>query len=420
MNFDGLSGPTHFYGGLSWGNLASMTHRSNKSNPKKAALQGLEKMKLLMDCGMQQAILPPHERPSIFHLRTLGFCGTDQEVLAKAAKDAPHLLTLLSSSSSMWCANAATVTPSIDAEDGELHFTVANLLTEFHRSIEAPETYRILKKIFPKAHVHAPLPNGGSFGDEGAANHIRFCPNQSSKGVHLFVYGHTLLESSQTHFPARQCKEASEAIIRRHKIPKAQVVLAKQNPVAIEEGVFHNDVISMGHEDLFIYHERAFERDVIQELKSKFPELRTFRIDDSHLSLHNAVKSYLFNSQIVTSPKGESILIAPTECEKLDLSFLPFEKILFVNLRQSMQNGGGPACLRLRVVLNNEEKAAAHPGVFLTDELYQSLVLWVEKHYRESLSIEDLADPQLLLESRVALNELTQILRLGSIYLFQE
>lgn len=89
------------------------------------------------------------------------------------------------------------------------------------------------------------------------------------------------------------------------------------------------------------------------------------------------------------------------------------------DLKQSMQNGGGPACLRLRVALNETELAAVNPGVIMTAPLYDSLTQWVERHYRDRMTENDLVDPQLLLECRAALDELTQILKLGAVYPFQ-
>jgi succinylarginine dihydrolase len=89
------------------------------------------------------------------------------------------------------------------------------------------------------------------------------------------------------------------------------------------------------------------------------------------------------------------------------------------DLKQSMQNGGGPACLRLRVALNQTELAAVNPAVVMTNELYATLNTWVDKYYRDRLVDADLADPQLLNECRMALDQLTQILKLGSVYPFQ-
>ena len=55
----------------------------------------------------------------------------------------------------------------------------------------------------------------------------------------------------------------------------------------------------------------------------------------------------------------------------------------------------------------------------LTDLLYEQLKTWIEAHYRESLVPEDLADPALLEECRRALDELSELLKLGSVYDFQ-
>jgi len=133
-NFDGLVGPTHHYAGLSFGNEASTRNQNAAANPKLAAKQGLLKMKALADLGFAQGVLPPHERPHLATLRQMGFGGSDREVLAQAQAYSPRLLSSLSSASSMWVANAATVSPSADSADGRTHFTVANLNNKFHRT----------------------------------------------------------------------------------------------------------------------------------------------------------------------------------------------------------------------------------------------------------------------------------------------
>ncbi|SQC92962.1 N-succinylarginine dihydrolase [Cedecea neteri] len=90
------------------------------------------------------------------------------------------------------------------------------------------------------------------------------------------------------------------------------------------------------------------------------------------------------------------------------------------DLRESMANGGGPACLRLRVVLTDEELKAVNPAVMMNDTLFMTLNGWVDRWYRDRLTQADLADPQLLREGREALDELTRILDLGSVYPFQQ
>ena len=423
INFDGRNDrPTHHYGGYAHGNLASMRHAAQVSHPRAAALQGLSKMKMLADLGLAQAVLPPRMRPSLITLRELGFKGSDKEIFLQAVQKTPHLVHYLSSSASMWAANLGTVSPSTDTEDGRVHITIANLQNQFHRSIEADESFRLMNILFPNENpfaVHPPLPGGGSFGDEGAANHTRFCTTYSDPGVHLFVYGKSAFESASQRFPFRQCFEASEAVARMHGLDEKKILFAQQNPLVIEKGVFHNDVISVGNRTRFLYHELAFvdTSQVIRALSGICP-LQPICVTEEMLSVEDAVTSYLFNSQIVSLPNGEDLLIAPQECEQLNLDWLPI-RVLFVDIRESMRNGGVPACLRLRCVLNAEQRAQVHPHIFLDDTLYKRLVVWVEKYYRESLSPEDLLDPFLFEENREALDALTQILHLGSFYEFQ-
>jgi succinylarginine dihydrolase len=446
INFDGLVGPTHNYAGLSHGNVASMTHGGAVSNPREAALQGLAKMKFLADLGLKQAVLPPHERPSLETLRALGFAGSDAEVLRAAAKHAPKLLVACSSASNMWVANAATVAPSADTADGRAHFTPANLVAKFHRSIEPPQTARTLRAIFrdeARFAVHDPVPGGQAMGDEGAANHTRLAPTHGHYGLHFFVYGHRALgapavKAAAGRFPSRQALEASEAVARRHGLGEDNTVFAQQAPAAIDAGVFHNDVICVGNENVLLYHEQAFigTAAVVADLRRYYVKLNPggeligLRVPARQVPLHDAVKSYLFNSQLVTLPAGGMALIAPSDCaetprvrdflrELIARDGTPVRQVHYFDLKQSMRNGGGPACLRLRVVLNDAELAALPPGVFLHDRSYARLTAWVKKHYRDRLTHADLADPQLLDETRRALDELTRILGLGRIYPFQ-
>lgn len=447
VNFDGLVGPTHNYAGLSHGNISSMSHRGAASNPREAALQGLAKMKCLADLGVPQAVLPPHERPSIETLRALGFAGADDAaVLRAAARTAPALLAACSSASSMWVANAATVTPSVDAADGRVHFTPANLTAKFHRSIEPPQTGRTLRAIFrdeARFVVHAPVPGGQALGDEGAANHTRFAPTHGQCGLHFFVYGHRAFAPAAAKartkiFSSRQAFEASDAVRRQHGLAAHAAVFAQQHPAAIDAGVFHNDVISVGNENVLLYHEQAFLNTpaVIDELRRAYAalhrgqELIPIKVSRARVPLADAVRSYLFNSQIVTVAPGRMLLIAPANCaatpsvqtflaDLLARGRTPLREVRYFDLKQSMSNGGGPACLRLRVVLTPAELAALPPRVRLTDATHATLTAWVRKHYRDRLTAADLADPALREETRRALDQLTQLLGLGPIYPFQ-
>lgn len=438
-NFDGLVGPTHNYAGLSWGNVASKSNVSAVSNPKEAALQGLKKMKTLADRGFVQGILPPHERPHIPTLRKLGFTGSDADVLAAAVKSNPVILAAAASASCMWTANAATVSPSADTKDHRVHFTPANLSAKFHRSIEHEVTGRALASIFADeayfAH-HKALPSVSHFGDEGAANHTRLCGGYGDSGVELFVYGQTAFDEAAPapkRFPARQTLEASQAIARLHGLTEAHTVFAQQNPAAIDAGVFHNDVIAVGNGNVLLYHDQAFldETQVLTDIRGKLKgtELQPVRVSSDEVPIADAVSSYLFNSQLLTQKDGSMLLAVPGECREIEsvsryLDNLvaqggPIGAVEVFDVKQSMRNGGGPACLRLRVVLTDDEIKAMHQGVLLDDALYERLVIWVEAHYRNEITQADLADPMLLDESRHALDELTGILGLGSIYDFQ-
>ncbi|MCO4785911.1 MAG: N-succinylarginine dihydrolase [Marinomonas atlantica] len=441
-NFDGLVGPTHNYSGLSFGNVASQVNTAKPSNPKAAAKQGLVKMKALADMGLVQGVLAPHERPHIPTLRSLGFSGTDQQVLAAAAKNAPKLLAAVSSASCMWTANAATVSPSADTKDGRVHFTPANLVNKFHRSIEHVTTGEILKATFPDqryfAH-HPALPSVEHFGDEGAANHTRFCSSYNEAGVELFVYGMSAFNTAMTRpqqFPARHTLEASQAIARRHGLSEQGAVFVQQNPKAIDAGVFHNDVIAVGNGNVHFYHEHAFldseqmKADLQLAWGDRTAPFYFVEVPNSAVSVADCVQSYLFNSQLLSQPNGDMTLVVPSECQEnenvwayltnLLTQNTPIKAVKVFDLKQSMSNGGGPACLRLRVALSQQELAAVNPATIMNDQLFATLNTWVDQHYRDQLIEADLADPNLLMESRQALDELTQILKLGSLYDFQK
>lgn len=438
-NFDGLVGPTHNYGGLSEGNLASTRNEGQKSSPRQAVLEGLAKMKALADAGLVQGVLPPQERPFLPALRAMGFDGSDTQVIESVAKIAPRFLKLTSSASSMWAANAAMVSPSADTRDGRAHFTPANLITTPHRSIEGEQTQRALDAIFPDPdhfQVHAPLPAHAIFADEGAANHVRLCGEHGDAGVEILVYGRDGFEVYDGKFPARQTQQACQAVVRRHGLDAAHTVLARQSRQAIEAGAFHNDVVCVGNRNCLFFHEQAFDdrdglkREIGTAASGRFEPVFV-EVPTAEVSLEDAVVSYLFNSQLLSIPGDDRMtLLAPMEtqeneatrayCERLVAGNGPIGAVKFAEVRQSMRNGGGPACLRLRVVLTEAELAATNPKALMNDALYKQLTGWAERNYREALHAADLADPALLIESRTALDELTQILDLGSdFYPFQ-
>ncbi|WP_432463267.1 N-succinylarginine dihydrolase [Agarivorans sp. QJM3NY_33] len=440
VNFDGLVGPTHNYAGLSFGNVASLSNAQNASNPQQAAKQGLLKMKALHDLGLYQGVLAPQQRPDLNLLRRIGFTGNDSQLLQQSAAKAPDALLASYSASSMWTANAATVSPSADTGNGKVHFTPANLTNKLHRSIEPGVTGNILKAVFanPKYFEHHQhLPENDYYGDEGAANHTRLCSNYGKAGLELFVYGRSAANSQQvapSKFPARQTLEASQAVARLHGLDNDTAMFIQQNPAVIDQGVFHNDVIAVGNQNVLFYHQQAFlnSQQEIQRIQHHFGEdkLHFIEVNDQEVSVSEAIKSYLFNTQIITTAPGEMAIIAPTNCQESDsvrryLENLvtrntPIKQVHYFDVKQSMSNGGGPACLRLRVALNDMELAAVNQHTLLNEQLFNTLNCWIDKHYRDSLRFDDLRDPQLITEVNTALDELTQILQLGSIYPFQQ
>ena len=91
------------------------------------------------------------------------------------------------------------------------------------------------------------------------------------------------------------------------------------------------------------------------------------------------------------------------------------------DLRQSMRNGGGPACLRLRVRADaGGARAHSRATSFSTMRSPRRSTPGSARNYRDRLAPEDLADPALLDESRRALDEVSQLLRLPSVYPFQQ
>lgn len=433
LQCDGIVGPTHHYAGLSHGNIASEANAQSISYPRQAALQGLEKMRQVAALGVPQLVLPPHPRPHMGLLRALGFAGSMQQILAAAFRDDPKILQAAWSASGMWAANMATVSPAPDTREGKLHLSPANLASTLHRQQEAAFSRHVLQRIFGAvATIHAPLPACVALTDEGAANHLRLCREHGQEGVEVFVYGKEGSEdlpsgAASQKFPARQMRRASEAVARLHGVKQA--VFVQQHPDAIAAGVFHNDVIAMSNERLLIYHEKAFleEAAFLQEVERRLPDLQPVRITQEELPLQAAIESYFFNSQLLSLPGGGMAVIAPMEATHVPQAKAMFERLLhdarlpirdlhYLEVRESMKNGGGPACLRLRVVLKEEELALLPAGVMYSPALHEKLAAWITRHYPAQLTVDSLRDAALAEACLQGLRELEDILALPGLY----
>ncbi|MEO5598600.1 MAG: N-succinylarginine dihydrolase [Novosphingobium sp.] len=412
INFDGIVGPSHNFAGLSLGNFAAMRNAGAVSSPREAALEGIAKMRANLDLGLVQGVFLPHARPNSDWLARLG---------TTAERAEPAILANAMSASPMWAANAATVSPGPDCADGRCHLTVANLLTMPHRSHEWPGTLAQLQIAFAdNAHfaIHGPvLP---PFGDEGAANHLRLCAAHGERGIEVFVYG-----TSGGPFPARQHREASAAVARLHGLDADRVVFAQQSPAAIAAGAFHADVVAVANERVLFVHEHAFAdpAGLYETLRRKLPEIELIEVPASAVSLADAVATYLFNAQLVTLAEGGMALILPSEArnhagvwswlEDLVARNGPIRQLLPVEVRQSMANGGGPACLRLRVVT---DPVTVDPR-FLVDDARLDLIEAVVRHtWPRNIDPDSLNDPSLWSAIQGARFALLDALDLGELY----
>lgn len=390
INFDGLVGPSHNYAGLSLGNLASANNAGEVSYPRAAALQGLGKMRHNIGLGLTQGLFAPLPRPNPVLLGALGLEKIDESDAAQR-----RLRAAAWSASSMWTANAATVSPAPDTADGRCHLTAANLVTMPHRSQEWPDTVRQLRLAFSNTAafaVHDAVP--ACFGDEGAANHMRMCPSHDAPGLEIFVYGTT-----GGAFPARQHEQASRAVARLHGLAPERCLFVEQSPEAIAAGAFHNDVVAVANERVLFTHEQAFAdpEGTYAAIRARLPEAEIVVVPASVVSLGDAIRSYLFNAQLLTLPSGEMGLVIPLEAwetpsvrgwlEGHAASNGPIRKVLPVDVRQSMANGGGPACLRLRVVA---DPATVDPRFLLDDAKIAGLEKVVAKHWPEQIDPSDL------------------------------
>jgi succinylarginine dihydrolase len=403
INFDGIVGPSHNYSGLSLGNIASASNAGEISYPRAAALQGLAKMRHNLALGLAQGFLLPLPRPNGAFLQSIAADGNED----------PRLLAAAWSASAMWTANAATVSPGADTKDGRCHLTAANLVTMPHRAQEWPDTLRQLQLAFGNAQafaVHAPVPP--CFGDEGAANHMRMGVRHDAPGLEIFVYGR-----SGGPFPARQHEQAGRTVARRHGLDPDRVLLVEQNPAAIAAGAFHNDVVAVANERVLFTHEQAFADPdgTYAAIRERLPEAEIVVVPAAAVSLADAIRSYLFNAQLLTLPDGAMALVIPLEAwnhppvrawlDTMLASNGPIRRILPVDVRQSMANGGGPACLRLRVVA---DPAAVDQRFMLNPAKASMIEAVIARHWPEQIAPSQIGDPALaeqIIAARAALLE---------------
>ena len=425
VQVDRIVGPTHHFGGLGVGNVASQSHAGDASNPAAAALQGLDKMRMVAGLGIPQVVLPPQRRPKWRFLRSLGFGGSDAEVLRRAADQAPRLLSAALSSSAMWTANAATASAAVDNESRQLTLTVANLISSVHRAMEPAETLADLRRCFPAARVVPALPGGTALRDEGAANHMRLGSETNSPGLHLFVYGDG--DPQPASYWPRQSRQACETIARCHRLPQENTFFLKQHPDAIDAGAFHNDVVAASHHRLLIFHEQAFYRleSPLQEICDRYAQryrraLSVLPVNERTLPLSRAVSTYLFNSQILSVAGAEQpVMLCPSQVkEDADARRLVqswrddhiFSEIHYVDLRQSMSGGGGPACLRLRVPMNAAAAANLDARMLWSEKLDGQLRSLIEQHYPPRVTLAELTDLEFIRQAEHTTQRLRDLL----------
>jgi len=333
--------------------------------------------------GLPQGFLLPLPRPNQALTASLALDGSEDPALRAAPWSA----------SSMWTANAATVSPAPDTADGRCHLTPANLITMLHRAQEWQDTKAQLDIAFGDTEhfaVHDAVPP--AFGDEGAANHMRLCENHGEPGVEVFVYGRP-----GGKFPAHE--QASRVVARMHGLDPARTVFIEQNPEAIEAGAFHNDVVAVANERVLFIHARAFAdpQGAYAAIREAFPALELVEVAEDAVSLEEAIRTYLFNAQLLTLPDGSMALVVPSECRESEAVWAfceqmmagngPIRQVIPVDVRQSMANGGGPACLRLRVVA---DPVTVDPRFLLDEEKADRIEAVIAQHWPERIEPEQI------------------------------
>ncbi|MEM7558560.1 MAG: N-succinylarginine dihydrolase, partial [Planctomycetota bacterium] len=133
-------------------------------------------------------------------------------------------------------------------------------------------------------------------------------------------------------------------------------------------------------------------------------------VSQAELPMEEAVASYFFNSQLLSPSQLEGseglddfryedsgmVLVCPGQCLEIDSARQLIERLIadpgnpisavhYVTLAESMANGGGPACLRLRVSLCEEELAQVDSRFRVTPESLDKLRSVIEREYPDRL-----------------------------------
>jgi succinylarginine dihydrolase len=245
---------------------------------------------------------------------------------------------------------------------------------------------------------------------------MRLTARHGEAGLELFVYG-----VSGGAFPARQHLQASKAIARLHGLDPERTLFVEQSEEAIAAGAFHNDVVAVANENVLFAHELAFadRNAVLAFCEKRLPGFELVEVPSADVPIGDAIASYLFNAQLVSPPDGEMTLVVPTEARETPTVWAwlekhvsgngPIRRVEVVDVRQSMANGGGPACLRLRVVADPE---TVDPRFMVDDAKLDRLSEVVRRNWPVEIDTVDLQKPALVKDVEAARKALLEELDL--------
>jgi succinylarginine dihydrolase len=153
------------------------------------------------------------------------------------------------------------------------------------------------------------------------------------------------------------------------------------------------------------------------------PGFEYVEVAAADVPLEDAIRSYLFNAQLVTLSDGEMALIVPGEARETPSVWGwierhlagngPIRRVEVVDVRQSMANGGGPACLRLRVVA---DPASVDPRFLVDSDRIDRIAEVVARTWPDEIDHRDLQSAALIADierARAALLETLGLQALG-------